>query len=113
MENFLACGSKIFIINKKLFEHSEKSYRNFSLFTLHFSLAFRSIKSFCYRFILRKHAFILCLTMCFKSCVELFVREGEDLSGEQSGIDSSVNRNSSNGDASGHLYCGKKGFNAA
>ena len=113
MENFLACGSKIFIFNKKLFEHSEKSYRNFSPFTLHFSLAFRSIKFFCYCFILRKHSLILRLTVCLEAGVKLFVGEGEDLCCKQSGIDSTIDRNSSNGDASGHLHCGQKGFNAA
>ena len=81
MENFLACGSKIFIINKKLFEHSEKSYRNFSLFTLHFSLAFRSIKSFCNRFIFRNNSLILRLTVRLEASVELGVGEGEDLRG--------------------------------
>ena len=113
MENFLACGSKIFIINKKLFEHSEKSYRNFSLFTLHFSLAFRSIKFFCYCFIFRNNSLILCLSVLLELEAELGVGEGEDPCSKQSGIDSSVYRNSSYRDTSGHLYCGQKGFNAA
>ena len=37
----------------------------------------------------------------------------KDLCGKQSGIDASVDCNSSYGDTSGHLYCGQKGFNAA
>ena len=66
-----------------------------------------------YRLILRNNSLILRLSVRLESCVEVFVREGEDLCGEQSGIDSSVDRNSSYRDTTGHLYCGKKGFNAA
>ena len=66
-----------------------------------------------YRLILRNNSLVLCLTVCLKAGVEVGIREGEDLCCKQSGIDSSIDRNSSNRYASGHLYCGKKGFNAA
>ena len=73
----------------------------------------RSIKSLCYRFIFSDNSLVLRLTVCLEAGVKLGVGEGEDLCCKQSGIDASVYRNRSYRYASGHLYGGQKGFNAA
>ena len=88
-------------------------FLNSALFILHSALLSRLVESLCDCFIFSNNSLILRLSVRLELLCELFVREGEDLCGKQSGIDSSVYRNRSYRYASGHLYGGQQGFNAA